>query len=621
MINPNSININRAILFCNIYHLFFAAAKASLFPFLTLFYRHLGLSAIQVGYLMAAKMLSAFLWASVWAKQAIRLQRRRFYLFLSLSMMLATNISVWFVSASIDDNLQANCATLAHKSTPGPTSSTLKTYLNSTSTPWPHKNTNYSPNYTLHSTLLNNSVMVTVTPGKSSNMVTKQKNVSLVTTPSIATKYPTTISTMNVLQPVSVASGNTNSSLPNEHAQAMKNMSSEKRQQKRSVITANTTSQTPQLSFSSLFSNSSWDFRIWWFKFKTWMVNIITKENSRVFLVIFLIILIGEPIGSASEKLADDSWYDLLDCIDRLEKYGKHRMWTSFSFFLVPTLIGFLVDNTKCLLPFHMNHILIHCFAFIIFLGFSLLLTLMLPMPLSSKMLPSSKLKKGVEITCFGCNGFVYMTTVFFMGAAYSTISNFLFWLIEDLGGDESVMGLCIMVGTFSEFPILLYGEYIIKRLGTRSMITLSMLLFSIRVFVYTFVFSSWFILPLELLHAFTHTALWYAVFSNPVFNVNPEIDRSIRNILSSAYFGIGFSVGSLVSGYIVDYWNLSMLFRSVAVFCFVWSIIFFFIDKYMPRQTPVKYQRLLQAEEEENSDDSTAAVESDWLEQALKDS
>ena len=615
MINPNSININRAILFCNIYNLFFAAAKASLFPFLTLFYRYLGLSAIQVGYLMAAKMLSAFLWASVWAQQAIKLRRRRFYLFLSLTMMLATNLSVWFVSASIDDTLQAKCNALAPKSTPGTTLNTMKVYPNFTSTLVPNNGTNHTAVYTSNSTVLNHSI--TATPTKSNNTVTT--NISFISnavTAPVVTKYPPTKIT---LHPTSVATGNTKS-ISSNHTQT-KQEKNIKRRHKKSIITANATTQTPQLSISSFFSNSSWNFNNLWLKFKAWMIGVITKENTRVFLVIFLIILIGEPIGSAAEKLADDSWYDLLDCIDRLEKYGKHRMWTSISFFLVPTMVGFLVERTQCLLPFHMNHILIHCFSFTIFLGFSLLLTLVLPMPLNTKLVSTSRVKKGVEITCFGCNGFVYMTTVFFMGAAYSTVSNFLFWLIEDIGGHEGVMGLCIMVGTFSEFPILLYGEYFVKHMGTRAMITLSIFLFSVRVFVYTFIFSSWFILPLEILHAFTHTALWYAVFSNPVFNVSPEIDRSIRNILSSAYFGIGFSIGSLVSGYIVDYWNLTMLFRSVAVFCFVWSFIFFFLDKYMPRQAPVKYQRLLQAEEEENSDDSTAAVESDWLEQALKES
>lgn len=631
MNNSNSINLPRAIFIFNVFHLFFAAAKASLFPFLTLFYRHLGLTATQTGYLMAAKMLSTFFWVPVWTKYSIKLKKRRLFLVFSIIMMLATNLSIWLISGSIDTFLKDNCLLLEAKQQMLASNSTLSAseshqnvtqflssttefpnaYMNNNETQAPVSNrTGYS------STLVTNPLYSKTSNGNISE-TTNDTNSDI-----LGDKYQTTETTLPEIEKL-----NTHWSTSKELADVLNTsiqnydthlqVSEAPHERVKRNIQLHSTS-LPETSAAMNSTNGSWSMQLVWNSFKSWIQDVKADEQSQVFFILLTIILIGEIFGSAAEKISDDCWYDLLDSLDILEKYGSHRIWSSLAFLLVPTGVGMLVDHTQCQLPVHMNHILIHCFAFAAFLIISLIFSFVFPSPTFEKCVPAIRHRKGIEVTCFGCHGFVYMMTVFVMGAVYSTISNFLFWYLEDIGSNETIMGLCILVNTLSEIPVLLYGDYLVRYLGPAGTTCFSMVFCSIRVFVYSFVYSPWYFLPLEVFHALTHTTLWYAVFSNPIFNISPDVDRTIRNILSSVYFGIGFSAGSIASGYVVASYGIAVLFRVVAGVCLVWCVVFFFIEKYMPREKSVRYQRLLQMDEGNNSDDSSA-VEADWLEQALK--
>ncbi|GAB1602768.1 major facilitator superfamily domain-containing protein 6-like [Argonauta hians] len=547
--------------------------------------------------------------------------------------MLITNVSIWLVSSSIDSYLEENCLlkeieqqtfvynNVSKAITKFPTNAT-KNLLWITEFPstFPKHNNTQQSIYNISEQL--STVSPNPVYSQTNGNVSETKNGTLSDIAKPKSFQYSEITTKNVKL---TKFWNTYKQLPRKSNQSLHNNQNNytlpwwnrptplkrvKRNIKPQIIV------TTQETVNS--TAESWNIQKIWQNIRKWINDIKTDEQMKVFLVLLAIILVGEIFGSAAEKISDDCWYDLLDSLDILEKYGSHRIWSSLAFLLVPTGVGILVDRTQCLLPEDINHILIHCFVFASFLLVSLFFAFVFPSPTFQKCISAVRHRKGIEVTCFGCNGFVYMMTVFVMGAVYSTISNFLFWYLEDIGSNETIMGLCILVNTLSEIPVLLYGDHLVRYLGSAGTTCFSMVFCSLRVFVYSFVYSPWYFLPLELLHALTHTTLWYAVFSNPIFNINPDVDRTIRNILSSVYFGIGFSAGSIASGYIVGAYGIAVLFRVVAVVCLTWSIVFYFISKYMPREKSIRYQRLLQMDEGNFSDDSSA-VETDWLEQALK--
>lgn len=88
-----NINISRAANLTNLFYLFFHGGKSAVIPFITLFFRLIGLSAFQVGIIVAAKTLTSLIWAPLWARCAVSYNRQRFVLMFSLFMVIITNLT------------------------------------------------------------------------------------------------------------------------------------------------------------------------------------------------------------------------------------------------------------------------------------------------------------------------------------------------------------------------------------------------------------------------------------------------------------------------------------------------------------------------------------------------
>lgn len=66
-------------------------------------------------------------------------------------------------------------------------------------------------------------------------------------------------------------------------------------------------------------------------------------------------------------------------------------------------------------------------------------------------------------------------------GTAWGYIESFLFWLIQDLGGSRSLMGITITVGGIAGIPLLALSGPIISRLGHANVIFIGFVFYAIR--------------------------------------------------------------------------------------------------------------------------------------------
>lgn len=89
----DTINISKASTLTNLFYLFFHGGKAAVIPFLTLFFRLVGLNALDAGIIIAAKTLTSLIWAPLWSRCATAYNRHRLVLMFSLFMMMVTYLS------------------------------------------------------------------------------------------------------------------------------------------------------------------------------------------------------------------------------------------------------------------------------------------------------------------------------------------------------------------------------------------------------------------------------------------------------------------------------------------------------------------------------------------------
>ena len=70
---------------------------------------------------------------------------------------------------------------------------------------------------------------------------------------------------------------------------------------------------------------------------------------------------------------------------------------------------------------------------------------------------------------------------IYIIGTVFGFIETFLFWLLEDLGADKSLMGFTVTVGSSVGIPLLMISTFIITKLGHVNTIVLGFAIYVIR--------------------------------------------------------------------------------------------------------------------------------------------
>lgn len=615
------VNLMKSMFVCNTFNFLYAASKACLFPFITLYLRLLGLTATQTGIIIGGKTISAFIFAPLWAMCSARFRKRRLVLMFSILMMAATYLGLTLIM-----NVNKAATSCNVDGPPGKITGTLQELVNN----------------------IKNSRNETQT--FSTNMSQNLKPGNLTTNPSPVPSFlPSTTDKSTdikhlfeygrkLLMKMGLSQSDVKDIDDSELISLFEDMLSRKGWLKlvREKLTPEEMEEFYTFLNKAVAAVNSGDIdevkkpirkrslQDSWENFKTNLKslqqNVKSKlseaeEEGQIFLIILFTLVLGEMLCSPVEKIADDAWFDFLENIDNLEKYGKQRIFTSLAFIIFPLIVTLIVDNTTCLFSLNIHPIALHFYMFGGFLGLTFLVAFFYPMSGNEKRKYKTKVVHAFSLTCCRCEGFLYTTTLLLVGAIYASYNNYLFWLIQDLQGKELTMGLCISIANLAEIPMLFFSGPLVRKLGNGMAMCFSLVCLAGRTIFYSYLWTPWAVLPAELTHAFTHTVMWYSVLSNPVFNTNPTIDRAVRSVFSSVYFGVGFSAGSILSGIIYDMYGVNILFRACAIVAISWCPIFAVVQRCCARQAvnEIKYTRLLTTEDVNSDSDD------DWLEHALK--
>ncbi|XP_060587667.1 major facilitator superfamily domain-containing protein 6-like protein B [Ruditapes philippinarum] len=666
---PAPVNLVRSIFLCNLFNFLLAASKACLIPFLTIYLKRLGLSATQTGLAIGTKTLVGLVFAPLWSKCSVRCGRRRCVLMFSILIMSTTYLSLTAVPSMDDEAFALQCASTKSE-TINVSQIADKVDKQTTAKPAITSVTLY-PNASFEKTgasvatpVANNVSFETVTnpvSGESNasekvgNTVTEAKDIDTT----VASFKSTTVEPTNaeetsdddekieqllreILEAVGVRERKLQEldenemmklitdlistdaglklfnkaikTLPVEDQELLGGLSTRRKRAADDDEAANTDKETDESTESSFQAFKETLAK----KFSEIREHIRVTENE-MFVVVLVILMIGESLCCPIEKIADDGWFEFLESIDDMEKYGMQRIWSTFAYILVPVIVALIIDNTNCLFGLSVHPFMLHFYLFAGFLGLTFLVAFFYPMVTSEKYKYASKVMKGVRVVCCNMRNLMFTITLLIMGIIYASYYNFLFWLLFDMGSKEITFGVCIMIAALSEIPMLLFNDKLIKKIGSGGVVTLSLLILSARCLYYSFLPTPWAVIPAEVTHAFTHTAMWWAVLSSPSFNTSPALSRSIRSILSSVYFGLGFAFGSVISGVIYDTYGPAVLFQAGSVLSVGWFPILCLGVRCCKEKdrSHVKYTRLLNSDDASDDSDS---VEDDWLEHALKD-
>lgn len=261
--------------------------------------------------------------------------------------------------------------------------------------------------------------------------------------------------------------------------------------------------------------------------------------------------------------LVDNSVMNMLG--ERRALYGRQRVWGSIGWGVAAAATGMVVDRFGIGLSFY---------AFLIL--YTILLVLSLRLKVSGGAI-GQPFWQGIRFLASNRALVIFLVTVLFAGMGSGIVHNYVFLYLADLGASETLMGLSQTVQTFSEIPVFFFSALLVRRLGARGLLLLSLSAVVIRMIAYTFLPPVWLVLPINLLHGLTFSALWVAgvTYANEV--APKGLGATAQGLFTGVSMGLGSALGALLGGTLYDSFGPTTLFR-VAAACVLAGLIFFVV-------------------------------------------
>jgi PPP family 3-phenylpropionic acid transporter len=163
----------------------------------------------------------------------------------------------------------------------------------------------------------------------------------------------------------------------------------------------------------------------------------------------------------------------------------------------------------------------------------------------------------------------LFLAMAFAGGLALSAASNFLFPRMKELGADESLMGIALTIGTVLEYPVLFFGNRLIRLLKPYGLFLLSIFVTGARLALLGVVNTPTLALLVQLLNGLSFPVMWIAGVAYANENAPDGMGATAQGLFSGMVIGIGMAAGGFFGGPLLEILGghgLFLLFGSVVL-------------------------------------------------------
>jgi PPP family 3-phenylpropionic acid transporter len=249
--------------------------------------------------------------------------------------------------------------------------------------------------------------------------------------------------------------------------------------------------------------------------------------------------------------LVDNSVMELLG--ERRELYGRQRVWGAIGWGLAGAVAGVLVDRFGLGVSFY---------AFII--GYAILLVVSSRLRISEGM-NSQPFWHGVRALASNRPLMIFLLTVLFASVGSGIVNNYVFLYLADLGANKTLMGVSQTMSTLSEMPVFFFSAVLLRKFGARGLLLLSLSAYVVRLLAYTLLPPVWLVLPINLLHGLTFSAMWVAGVSYANEVAPKGMGATAQGLFAGMTMGLGSAAGALLGGLMYDSLGTTVMFRVAA--------------------------------------------------------
>lgn len=252
--------------------------------------------------------------------------------------------------------------------------------------------------------------------------------------------------------------------------------------------------------------------------------------------VVVIMSFFRTPIGA----LVDGTVMDLVRRVG--EAYGRQRMWGSLGFVLMTVVLGRLVSADDLWLAFWLHGLLLA----VVCAG----LGLRLPMAGRDGRV---SLLAGLKQLTRQRSYMLFLAAMALLGIGTSSFVNFLGLHILALGGSEWMIGLAWALNGMAEFPMMMFGSQWFARFSYGRLIQFGFAGYGLVWVLMALVESPAALVVCSILNGVCYGTVWVAAVNYASESAPSGLSATAQALVGAAQSGIGWSLGSVVAGYLWD--------------------------------------------------------------------
>jgi MFS family permease len=176
-----------------------------------------------------------------------------------------------------------------------------------------------------------------------------------------------------------------------------------------------------------------------------------------------------------------------------------------------------------------------------------------------------------------------FLFVALFMGMGMGLVFTFLFWHLQDLGGQPTLFGLASAMNHGSEILAYFFSNKLINKIGHVKVLYLGLFANAFRFIYVSLLRKPWWVLPIECIQGLTHATVWSAC----IFYVGKAIPREFRTssqgLLQGIHHGLGKALGAVLGGVLTSAYGSEAMFRAYGIACLVVLLGYFLLHHFMP--------------------------------------
>ncbi|XP_075759587.1 major facilitator superfamily domain-containing protein 6-like isoform X2 [Pelodiscus sinensis] len=511
-------DVNKALAVASLFHFLYSAGNACVIPFLTLYFRQLGLTAPLVGIIIGIKHLISSLWAPLCSYFTRSHSKRKVLITGSLLCSVGTGLLLTLVPPLSKDVMYKYCNISQQSSSFANAVEVPDLRLNNPSAVHPSTVTNKEM---VSAETLRPSTNVLVTSAKPlissafQEMFTFtdawEKNDEGIGEVGTTADYYSNRPSGKIASSVNVI---------NQMIQELETLTSNetpiprfKKETKTPEIGLNVNG-NPEKNLSvggtaefSLFQTNqhpisgasyvSENLSSRWEKVQDVDLELLQGFNfldreHQIFLMVLGAVVFWELLAAPLEWMVDDSLYEYLDFVDATDRYGKLWIWSYLGASGGVCGVTIFVDQLNCFLSAKISRLSVHFYGYAVLITLTLLTSVFLPIHVSKKTEHVNKTVKALNLIGSDGRTILSAVTVFLTGVIGSTVQNFLFWQMQDQGSSEIYMGLSVAIGLIAEILLYTCKSKLLRALSSSGTVALSLSCLSAQLLYYSFIWNAW---------------------------------------------------------------------------------------------------------------------------------